>query len=210
MALTPAQGCLRIPEAIEFNYRLSQLRWGNAGKFHIPHPAEEAQRWEGISPEDKQHILAAPDCQAPLSERLGRWGGTFTSRELIGELLCPLAPFDLRQVQDRLSVYTVVHFGAEVDFASPEIRAICAPLLGALAQVEESTHAGAPINDLGVTNALLNRCHWAGVGLLGAAHLAADQSPEHDFNKARAPHIVFKYFIPYMVALLRATRCTAS
>jgi hypothetical protein len=173
MALTPVRDHLRIPEAIEFNYRLSQLRWGNAGKFHIPHPAEEPQHWERIPPEDKQHILAAPDRRAPLSERLGRRGGTFTPRELIEELLCPLETFDLQQIQDGLSVYTVARFEAEVDFASPETRATYAPLLGALTQVEESTHAGALAEAVGVTNALLNRCHWAGVGLLGAAHLVA-------------------------------------
>jgi hypothetical protein len=122
----------------------------------------------------------------------------------VEELLRPLTAFELQQVQERLSVYTVARFGAEMDFEHPEVRATYAPLLSALAQVEESTHAGAPSDTLGVTHALLNRRHWVGVGLLGAAHLIADQPPpDHPFNEARMPRIFLKYFVPYLAAMLQ-------
>jgi len=101
-------------------------------------------------------------------------------------------------------VYTTVRFGAEVDFANPEIGATCAPLLGALAQVEEATHAGTPTDMINVSHVLLNRRHWTGVSLLGTVHLVADQSPlDHPFNAARVPRILLKYFMPYLVALLQ-------
>lgn len=204
MAFMPECDTLGMAEAIEFNYRLSQLRWGNAGAFHMVHPTENPQRWERISPEDKQLIPPAPNPDAPLHERLGKPGGTFTPGELLEELLHPLVAFGLRQIQDRLSVYTVVRFGADVDFTSPEARASWAPLLGALVQVEEATHAGAPPDVLGVSHTLLNSRHWVGVSLLGTAHLVADQSPpEHPFNPARVPRVLLKYFMLYLVALLQ-------
>jgi hypothetical protein len=204
IALAPECERLSLPEAIEFNYRLSQLRWRNIGEFHIPHPQEDAPRWEGIPAAARQEIPPAPAPDAPLAERLGRPGGTFTPAELVEELLQPLAAFELQQVQERLSVYTVVRFGAEVDFEHPEVRVTYAPLLSALAQVEEATHAGAPSDTLGVTHTLLNRRHWAGVGLLGAAHLIADQAPpDHPFNEARMPRIFLKYFVPYLTAMLQ-------
>ena len=204
IALEPDWHDLHLPEAIEFNYRLSQLRWSNGGEFHMLHPSEDAHRWAQLSPEVKQKIPPAPDHKAPLEERLGNIGGTFTPHELIEELLRPLQDFGLRQVQDRLSVYTVARCSAEVDFERPEVRAACGPLLAALTQVEEKTHAGAPADNIGVTHAILNRRHWAGVGLLGAAHLIADQYPPEDaFNSQRPLRIFLKYFIAYLVAVLQ-------
>lgn len=208
IALAPEREALSILDAIEFNYRLSLLRWGNVGKFHRLHPQEDAQRWERLSAETRQEIPLAPAPDAPLAERLGRPGGTFTPGELVEELLRPLDAFALQQVPERLpqrlSVYTVAQFSAEVDFEHPEVRATYAPLLSALAQVEEATHAGAPSDTPGVMHVLLNRKHWAGVGLLGAAHLIADQSPpEHPFNEARMPRIFLKYFVPYLAAMLQ-------
>jgi len=79
IALAPEREMLSIPEAIEFNYRLSQLRWSNARVFHIPHPQEDAPRWERIPAAARQEIPPAPAPDAPLMERLGRPGGTFTS-----------------------------------------------------------------------------------------------------------------------------------
>jgi hypothetical protein len=204
IALAPEREALPIPEAIEFNYRLSQLRWRNVGAFHLPHPQEDPQRWEGIPAAARQEIPPAPAPDAPLAERLGHPGGTFTPGELVEELLRPLAAFELQQVQERLSVYTVARFGAAVDFEHPEVRATYAPLLSALAQVEEASHAGAPSDTLGVMHALLNRRHWAGVSLLGAAHLIADQAPpEHPFNDARMSRIFLKYFVPYLASMLQ-------
>lgn len=72
---------------------------------------------------------------------------------------------------DALSVYTVARLDAAVDFERPEVRPTYAPLLAALVQVKEATHAGAPADTIGITHAVLNRRHWAGVSLLGAEHL---------------------------------------
>jgi hypothetical protein len=204
IALAAEQHELSVSTAIELNHRLSQLRWSSVGDLHLSHPADDPQRWARLSPEARQNIPPVPAPDAPLEERLGRPGGTFTPGELVEELLRPLTTFALQQVQERLSVYTVVRFGAEVDFEHPEVRATYAPLLSGLAQVEESTHAGAPTDTVGVTHTLLNRRHWAGVGLLGAAHLVADQEPpDHPFNTARVPRVFLRYFIPYLAAVLQ-------
>jgi hypothetical protein len=132
IALAPEREALTIAEAIECNYRLSQLRWSNAGQFAVPHPQDDPQRWERIPDAERQRIPPAPAPQAPLVERLGRPGGTFTSGELVEALLGPLQAFDIQPVQERLSVYTVVRLGAEADFARPEVRDAYAPLLSTL------------------------------------------------------------------------------
>jgi hypothetical protein len=54
----------------------------------------------------------------------------------------------------------------------------------------------------------MNRCHWAAAGMLGAAHLIADQpAPEgmdgHPFNAERMYRVRDKYFIPYLFALIQ-------
>jgi hypothetical protein len=212
LAFEPDRHPLTIAEAYEFNYRLSLLRWSNAGTLHMPHPSEDKPRWDRLSDAARQNIPAAPACDASVSERLGRAGGSFTMLELIDELLRPIDGFRRDEdveplsltVQDRLSVYTVARFGAEIDFEERGVRTACAPILSGLAQVEESNHAGSPADSVGVANAILNRRHWAGVGLLGAAHLVVDQEPpEHPFNVGRVPRIFLKYFIPYVVAALQ-------
>ncbi|MBV9209830.1 MAG: hypothetical protein JOZ52_04340, partial [Acidobacteria bacterium] len=152
-------------------------------------------------------IPPAPTQDAPLHERLGKRGASFTLSELIeGQLLSPLQKFDWRKVQNQLSLYTVVRFGAEADFEKEQVRDQLAPLLSGLAQIEEPTHAGARAGTVSVTNAILNRRHWAGVGILGAAHIVADQ-PQSDlpFNAERVSRVMQKYFISYLVALLQRT-----
>ena len=124
---------------------------------------------------------------------------------MIDQLLQPLNAFHIAKVQQGLSVYTVARFGSDVEFADPQAREQLSRFLSAVAQVEESGHAGAIPGKVMVTNEVLNNRHWAAVGLLGAAHLVADQPPpdgheEHAFNEQRVPRVRDKYFVPYLMA----------
>ncbi|HEY6770117.1 MAG TPA: hypothetical protein VI386_35700 [Candidatus Sulfotelmatobacter sp.] len=191
-------------ESLEFNYRLSQGRTQTAAHLRIPHPADHADQWAKLSDNDKARVPGAPGRDAPVREQLGRPGGTFTLYELIRELLQPLEQLGFRSVLDELSVYTIARFSEEVDLDVRETSATLAPFLSALAQIEEPGHAGQLQDAVGVTNAILNRKHWAAVGLLGSAHIVADQSPaDHPFNSARVPRVLLKYFMPYLLALLQ-------
>lgn len=206
VAIAPDVQSLSFDEAMLFNYKLSQLRTQTAGKLRLPHPSDNKQRWDALSPAQKAGVPERPELNALLSERLGRPGCTLFLGELIEELLCPLKLLGLRPMQDQLSVYTVARFDDLVDFEKPEAIEDLAAFLSALVQIEEPTHAGSPRGTVGATNVLLNRRHWAGVGLLGCAHLVADQPPpEHPFNSARMPRIFLKYFIPYLVAVIQRT-----
>jgi hypothetical protein len=53
-----------------------------------------------------------------------------------------------------------------------------------------------------VPDAILNRRHWAAVGLLGSAHLIADQG-DKEFDEQKMAVVRDKYFIPFLVALLQ-------
>jgi hypothetical protein len=206
LALTPKLESLTIKEATDFNYRLSQLHKGTAARLYIQHPSDDEELWNKLSQDEKSKIGAPPAQDAPLGGRLGRPGGVFFLRELIDELLHPLNSNDLelQRVQHQLSVYTAARFGDDVDFEQADVCKTLGPFLSALAQIEEPNHAGAPAGTVGVTNSLLNRRHWVGMGLLGAAHIVADQPPPQDkFNSARLPRITLKYFVPYLVAFLQ-------
>jgi hypothetical protein len=204
IAFRPSPNELDANLAKEFNYRLSLLQWGNAPRLGTPHPSDDPERWNRISSEAKKLIEPAPSAGAQVSERLGRPGGQFTMNELVGELLRPLEGLGLRRTQDRLSVYTVARFGREADLASVEVRRAMAPFLSGLAEVEEAHHSGAVPGSISIANSLLNRRHWSGVGILGAAHVVADQPPpEESFNTARVPRVFMKYFALYLVALFQ-------
>ena len=81
----------------------------------------------------------------------------------------------VRKHFEEFLAYSVARFGPEVNFADKSIRDLLAPDLAKLAQVEEPVHSGTSPELLSVPNEVLNRRHWAAVGLLGAAHLVADQ-----------------------------------
>ena len=98
-------------------------------------------------------------------------------------------------------MYTVVRFSSSVDFDQPDTCAYLAPLLSALAQVEEPSHALVPAGKLLIANEILNRQHWVATGLLGAAHLIADQPGGIAFNEQRAWRMLHKYFIPFLMAM---------
>jgi hypothetical protein len=207
IAITPTLRDLSFESAALFNYKLSQLRPYVSPKLRIPHPSDNPKIWEQMSAQQKEKVSPIPSADSPLSERLGFAGGTFTLSELIVDvLLQPLRRIGFSSVQGQLSVYTVLRFGEEVDFEKDEIRRALAPVLAGLSQVQEPTHAGTPTGFMGVSNAILNRRHWASVGLLGIAHIVSDQ-PAADslFNEQRVPRALSKYFIPYLLGLLQRT-----
>ena len=105
-----------------------------------------------------------------------------------------------------MAVYTVVHL-AEIDFAQPEVQRECGPFVASLAQVEESNHPGSVPGELSVPNAILNRRHWTAVGVLGSAHLVADQTDAAGnplgFNQQRMQTALDKYFVSFLVTMLQ-------
>ena len=190
---------------VDFNYRLARKSLAPAAMLHVMHASEDPERWSRIPEADRSRIRPAPPSDAPKRDRIGTPGGTFTLAEVVEHLIAPL---DVQDVQSQLSVYTVASFDSNVVFDQESCVSWAGPLLSALAQIEEPTHAGATAGAVDVPNALMNRCHWAAVGLLGAAHLAADQPPpagteNHPFNAERVHRIRDKYFVPYLLALIQ-------
>ena len=106
-------------------------------------------------------------------------------------------------MQDRLSVYTCVLFDESVDLNIQAARSSILPLLSKLGQVEEPEHAGPVEDEAVISNGILNRRHWAGVGILGAVNLCADQSDNHPFNTERMTRLKWKYFTPFLLALMQ-------
>jgi hypothetical protein len=201
-----------VPEEIEpdfetatlFNYKLAQLRPQVSARLRIRHPSDNKQAWEHMSSEQRQKIGSPPSNETAFDQRIGVAGGPFLLGELVTEILLkPLTQMGLGPFQDQFSVYTAVRFGDEVDFNRSEISHHLAAFLSAITQVEEPGHAGAPEGILNVTNSILNRRHWAAVGLLGMAHIVSDQRGEHSFNEQRIPRVMMKYFVPYLAALLQ-------
>lgn len=193
-----------VLSSIDFNYRLSQLRPTSAARLRTPHPSDDVALWPTLTSQQQQEVSIAPEAGAHVFERLGRAGGSILFGELVDELVRPLGKLEFEREQSQLRVYTTAHFGAEVDFSDVATCRLLAPVLSALAQVEEVGHAGSSEGVVAVANSILNRRHWFGVGLLGAAHLVTDQEPSnHPFNSARMPRVMLKYFTPYLTALMQ-------
>lgn len=194
---------------LDFNYRLSRRAEAGPARLHVPHPSEDEARWAKISEDHRPKIRPSPLPNAPALEQIGAPGGTFTLADVIDHLIArPLAALQLKPIQPSCTVYTVASFGEDVTFDSDTCVSWGGPLLSALAQVEEPAHAGASAGGVAVPNCLMNRNHWAGVGVLGAAHLTAAQAPlrdggEHPFNAERLVRIRDKYFIPYLLGLIQ-------
>jgi hypothetical protein len=209
--------------AREFNYRLAQgdltrvvafepgMR-SNAPRrkgtcIRLAHPADNAEQFQRI-PEDKRKLIApAPADDAPIDERLGCRGGCFFLDELAERLLAPIGgKLQVQVHQPQFSVYTVVRCDESVDLGDTAICERVGPFLAALTQVEEGLHAGAPADDLGVGNVILNRRHWCGVSSYGTTHIVADQ-PFHEnggpveFNHERVTRIFHKYFVASILTL---------
>jgi hypothetical protein len=205
LSLQPKITGLDFAGATLFNYKLSQLRPHVSPRLRIPHPSENTELWARLPGPQKANIAAAPNPDTPLSERLGHAGGSFRLAELISEvLLAPLKVLQLAAVQNQLSVYSALRYGPEVDFEREDVRLALASFLSAMAQIEEPTHAGAPRGTISVSNALLNRRHWAAVSSQATAHIVSDQ-PELDqkYNEQRVPRVMLKYFIPYLMAWIQ-------
>jgi hypothetical protein len=163
----------------QFNYLLSQARGKLTPRLLVPYPSENSK------------LPPAPAEDAALSERLGKYGCVFDLVELRKYLLQPLNSFGFRQIQRQFSVYSVIHFDNEVNLT--EFK----PLLSALSHVEEQQHPGSRE----VNHQIMNNCHLAGVGSLGAAHLTIEQYPAQQFD--RALQVLNKYFIAYLTALMQ-------
>ena len=205
LALRPEtpQG-LQPSQLIDFNYRLSQFRPNTAAQLTTPHPAANVDAWANLSANQQQQVRIASEDQASVFERVGRPGGTLRLSELAAELVRPLEDLSFEADQGQFAVYTVARFGPSVDFSDANTKHSLSYLVSALAQVEEPRHAGSPEGLTLVGNAVLNRKHWFGASMLGAAHLVADQEPlDHPFNAARMPRIMIKYFTPYLAALMQ-------
>lgn len=204
IGLRPEDVELDFETATLFNYKLAQLRPQVSAKLHIPHPSENTKFWAHISAEQKDKILPPPSIDAPIHDRIGVAGGTFLLGEVVtGVLLKPLSGLEFKPFQHQFSVYSVVRFGDDVDFDKADIAKTLAAFLSGISQIEEPSHAGAPVGVAGVTNAILNRRHSAAVGLLGMAHIVSDQPGSSVFNEQRVPRVMTKYFVPYLAALLQ-------
>ncbi len=160
----------------QFNYLLSQARGKLIPKLLVPSPSLS---------------ITAPAEDAPLSERLGKYGCIFDLIELRKFLLQPLNSFGFRQIQRQFSVYSVIHFENGVNLTE------LTPLLSALSHVEEQQHPGS----IEVNHQVMNLCHLAGVGSLGAAQLTTEQNSSQQFD--RALQVLNKYFIAYLTALMQ-------
>ncbi|HEY5812260.1 MAG TPA: hypothetical protein VIT23_06380, partial [Terrimicrobiaceae bacterium] len=200
---------ITLHDAADFNYHLSQFR-RHPSFLYKRHASDDLVRWHAIAPSQRALIPPPPTESQPLEDQLRMNGGKFTLEQVVAKLLQPLEKwgFDAQQpLQKELSVFTVARFSSECDFDSDSTRGALAAFLSGLAQVEEPQHAGAPKGELTVSNALLNRKHWAAVGQLGAAHLVADQQGEDGrslaFNEQRAIIVRDKYFIPYLLAFFQ-------
>jgi hypothetical protein len=203
ITLAPAKQELSLTEASAFNYRLAQFRRHDVGRLRLPHPQQNAAAWERMTEEQKARIPAAPPNDAELPARLGVPGGSFNLDELLRFLLAPIfRDFDGHRVQDELVVYTTARLGPDADFADQAVCDRLAPFLSGLAQVEEPSHSGSRPSEVTTANTMLNRRHWAAVGLLGSAHLISDQPGGAAFNDQKLPVIRDKYFVTFLLALL--------
>ncbi|MBV8128245.1 MAG: hypothetical protein JO114_11410, partial [Planctomycetaceae bacterium] len=86
VALTPTHRrptLLDPSEAVEFNYRLAQLQPWSTAKIRLPHSGDSPESLARLTEADRVKILPTPPADAPLAERLGKRGGTFTLAELV-------------------------------------------------------------------------------------------------------------------------------
>lgn len=200
IALQPDEVSLDFDGATLFNYKLAQFRPDVAAKLGIRHPSENQDAWARMPEEQKAKIAQPLAADAPIADRLGAKGGYFTLAEVALFILQPLEGLGLKAFQSQFSIYTTIRFGEDVDLNLPEVRKSLAPFLASMAQIEEPTHAGSPDDVIAVRNEILNRRHWAAVGLLAVAHFVADQPDAHPFNTQRVLRVMTKYFVPYVAA----------
>lgn len=217
LTFAPDLSGVEATHLLDFNYLLARVPPQPPVKIHIPHPEERPEQYQRLSAADRSALRPAPPAEAPAPQRIGLAGGSFTLLELKRELLRGLEPFGLSDVMNGPHIYTILRLDESAELERPDVASRAGPLLSALAQLEESTHAGAPSGTVTVPHAVMNRCHWAAVGMLGTAHIVSNQTPldapaAHPFDEQRAIRVRDRYFIPYLVALLQRvflTRCIA-
>jgi hypothetical protein len=214
ISLTPGKDVSLTQEAAaSYNYELAQLRDWALAPIHKAHPSDDPEKLNRIPSAERAKIEPLPAADAPLAERLTKRGGTFHLKELAAALLAPLQEradlkLDNAPHQHTCTLYTMACFDDAVDFGVASIRDELSPFLSGLAQIEEPTHAGAAADSMNVESLVNNRKHWAAVGLLGAAHLLAEQPPRPGHDEQRLPfnrleRTCTKYFIPYLLALMQ-------
>lgn len=206
IALASTADSLTAAQALDFNYRLAQFRRHDYGTLRKPHPADDPERWQKIPEAQRASMAPPPRDGEPIEQRLGAPGGRFHLVELAEYVLRPISGLMVPAIQEELAVYTVARAEGRHDFADEDVRRRFSTLLASLAQVEESGHIGSVPGVVPVANALLNRGHWAAVGLLGAAHLVLDQSDDAHrvaFDESKVPIVRDKYFMQYLLALLQ-------
>jgi hypothetical protein len=193
---------LPFEQVQEFNYRLAQQREAVCCRLGRPHPSEDASRWETISEDSRARIRPAPALSGGVNERLGSAGGWFNLPEFKDWLLEPLGDLKLAEPRRQFQVFSVVRCQQSAVLDSPDQRDFWAAKVADFAQIHEAEHAGTPLGAPSTPCALLNRCHWAAVSSLGAAHLVADQGVP--FDQQRVPTVRDKYFVPFLLAMLQA------
>jgi hypothetical protein len=202
IALTP-HGVPDLETTILFNYRLVQSRPNVARGIRKQHQLD-GQSSPLLTEHERANITPRPAPDAPLADRISTAGGEFLLWELATEiLLAPLATWNLKPFQSQFSVYTCILFNDTIDFNNAEVSKSLSPFLSAVTQVEEPSHAGSPQDRLSVKNEILNRRHWTAAGLLGTAHIIADQPNNHTFNEQRMTHVVMKYFAPCLAVMIQ-------
>ncbi len=206
IALTPHHIPKELDITILFNYKLVQSRPNVARAIRKDHLLDSGleQHFEKLTGAERTNMAARPSKDAPIQQRIGSPGGEFRLWEFANDiLLAPLLKRNFKPFQNQFSVYTCILFDQTVDFNDVIVTKSLSPFLSAITQVEEPSHAGTSQEHLSVSNEVLNRRHCVAAGLLGTAHIVADQPDHHTFNEQRIPHVLMKYFSPYLAVMIQ-------
>jgi hypothetical protein len=196
LPLTPGRRDLTLSETLLFNHHIAQGRTGAVAELHAPHPADDQVKWAQMLVGARSLIKPKPDRFAPVEDRLGAPGGSFTLAELIAKLLFPLEAFALRPVMRGLSVYTVLR--VRQDGLPPEPPG----WLAALARVEEQANAD---STGGAAVAELQPNHRMAAGPAGAAHWLEETGEVRPADAiSRVARARDRFFIPYLAAYFQS------
>jgi hypothetical protein len=139
--LTPGQCALDWRSALEFNCFLAHARHGIATEIRLPHPADDQKKWSQMLVSAREQVKPAPPRFAPLEERLGAPGASFTLAEIVARLIRPLEAFGLQAPWRGLAAYAVAQLPPDPRFAKRSLTAGYATFLSALAQVDDPSSA---------------------------------------------------------------------
>jgi hypothetical protein len=196
LPLTPGRRDLTLPEALLFNHHIAQGRAGAVAELHVPHPADDQVKWAQMLVGARSLIKPAPDRFAPVEDRLGAPGGSFTLAELVAKLLFPLEAFALRPAGRGLSAYAVARVRQE---AIPPDHS---GWLAALARVEEQPSVD---GTGGVAVAELQPNHRMAVGPAGVTHWLEETGEVRPADAiSRVTCARDRFFIPYLAAYFQS------